>query len=203
MAKYCLILVLLNSMLAIGATSNPELSLQTKLNNIHQMTANFKQTVTDKGEKISSSVGSMALNRPGRLRWETKKPMEQLIIADGQKLWIYDLDLEQVTVKNQDAGLSETAALFLSNYTTTKAFKVNLIEKDASQTYTLEAKSTKENFRAIILTFNNNILEAMQMLDHLGQLTTINFTNILINSKLDHKLFQFSLPKGVDVLYGG
>src|SRR5580704_14348669 len=90
--------------------------LQTKLNAIRSMTANFNQVVKAKNREVSRSSGIMALERPGRFRWQTKSPMEQLVVADGQKMWIYDVDLEQVTVKKQGKGLGGTAALFLSGY---------------------------------------------------------------------------------------
>ena len=75
--------------------------LQTKLNDIRTMTATFKQTVKAKHRVVSRSSGTMALQRPGRFRWQTVQPMTQLMVADGQQIWVYDKDLEQVTVKKQ------------------------------------------------------------------------------------------------------
>src|SRR4051812_43952647 len=78
--------------------------VQSKLNAIHTMTANFKQVVKAGSREVSNSYGNMALSRPGRFLWKTKGPLEQLVIADSKKLWVYDLELEQVTVKKQEKG---------------------------------------------------------------------------------------------------
>src|SRR5262245_18696546 len=85
--------------------------LQAKLNAMRCLTAEFKQVIKSKDKEISSSSGTMALERPGRFRWQTSEPMEQLVIADGKKLWVYDVDLEQVTVKKQEKQLGGTAGL--------------------------------------------------------------------------------------------
>ena len=102
-------------------------ALQAKLNAIRTMGASFTQVVKAQRRQVSQSSGTMALSRPGRFRWQTVNPMAQLVIADGQHLWIYDVDLEQVTVKKQDNGLGGTAALFLTNYgdTVTRDFVVS------------------------------------------------------------------------------
>lgn len=195
------LLWILNPSLIIAAET-PNAILQAKLNNIQQMTANFSQRITAKGHEISRSYGNMALERPGHLRWETKKPMEQLIIADGKKLWVYDIDLEQVTVKKQTNNLSDTAALFLSNYdhAATNAFKVSFTQQNAEETYHLQAKAKKENFHEIWLIFKDNILYTIKIIDQLGQHTTINFNKIVVNHKLAANLFQFTPPKNVDLL---
>src|SRR5258708_7700972 len=85
---------------------SPTEELQGKLNAINKMSANFDQTIKAGNREVSNSLGTMALSRPGRFRWQTKSPLEQIIVADGKKLWIYDVDLEQVTVRKQDKGLS-------------------------------------------------------------------------------------------------
>src|SRR3990167_5239597 len=82
--------------------------LQKKLNTLQSMRANFTQVIYVKQREISHSDGNMALQRPGHFRWQTKNPMAQIIVADGKKIWIYDVDLEQVTVKDQNKNLGET-----------------------------------------------------------------------------------------------
>ena len=111
--------------------ASPSEALQTKLNALRTMSANFSQVVKAKQREISRSSGTMALARPGRFRWQTIKPMEQLVVADSKHLWIYDVDLEQVSVKKQENNLGGTAALFLSGYDDTVArdFEVTLSEK--------------------------------------------------------------------------
>lgn len=142
--------------------------LQAKLNAIRSMTAHFNQVVKAKEKEISHSSGTMALARPGRFRWQTKQPMEQLVIADGNKLWVYDVDLEQVTVKKQEKGLGGTAALFLSGYndTLTRDFEVSAVPAaEANQAYDLHAKSNKSNFQRLKLLFKGNDLIGLEMFD--------------------------------------
>lgn len=96
-----ILIALLLSISTAGFSETPDVLLQTKLNSIRSMTAVFKQSVKAKHRVVSRSSGTMALQRPGRFRWQTLQPMAQLMVADGQKIWIYDKDLEQVTVKTQ------------------------------------------------------------------------------------------------------
>ncbi len=177
-------------------------SLQTKLNAIRSMSANFTQIVKAKKRQLSQSSGKMALTRPGRFRWQTQAPMEQLVVADGEKLWVYDVDLEQVTVKNQEQGLGGTAALFLSgnNERLTQDFEVTLLNEGSRQRYNLQAKSSKANFQQVQLEFIKEILSSMEMDDQLGQHTIVRLKNIKINPKLALSLFQFTPPKGIDLI---
>lgn len=176
--------------------------LQNKLNAMRTMTANFSQVVKAKQKELSTSSGTMALERPGRFRWQTKEPMEQLVVADGQKLWIYDVDLEQVTVKKQEKGLGGTAALFLSGYNDrlTADFEVTLLNGGKNQAYDLRAKSNKANFQRLKLLFTGDNLTSIEMFDQLGQHTVVMLKNIKNNAKVAAKLFQFKPPKGADVV---
>ncbi|MCL9684333.1 outer membrane lipoprotein chaperone LolA [Legionella maioricensis] len=176
--------------------------LQTKLNAIRSMTADFKQVVKAKQREVSRSSGTMALERPGRFRWQTKQPMEQLVVADGKKMWVYDVDLEQVTVKKQEKGLGGTAALFLSGYDDTVARDFDVTQKNEGTTITfnLKSKSVKANFQRIKLIFTADNLTGLELHDQLGQTTTVKLSQIKSNPKLAEKLFQFKPPKGVDVV---
>lgn len=200
MNKFFFFVLLIFSSVVFSQTSAEV--LQSKLNAIQTMTANFNQIVKAKNREVSRSSGSMALQRPGRFRWQTKDPMEQLIVADGKKMWIYDVDLEQVTVKNQEKGLGGTAALFLSGYdeTLTHDFDVSEKQKGKLTTFDLRSKSAKENFQRIKLIFTQNILIGIELFDQLGQITTVKLVQIKSNPKLPTKLFQFKPPKGVDVV---
>lgn len=176
--------------------------VQSKLNAIRSMTANFTQIVKAKQREVSRSSGSMALQRPGRFRWQTTSPMQQLVVADGQKMWVYDKDLEQVTVKKQEKGLGGTAALFLSGYddTVTRDFDVTQQIKGRQSTFDLKSKSSKANFQQIQLTFTQDRLTGLVLHDQLGQITFVRLVDIKSNPQLNAKLFQFKPPKGVDVV---
>jgi outer membrane lipoprotein carrier protein len=177
-------------------------ALQNKLNAIHSMTASFKQVVKAKKREVSRSSGTMALERPGRFRWETKEPMEQLVVADGKNMWVYDVDLEQVTVKKQAKGLGGTAALFLSGYdnTVTRDFEVTQKNIDNTEVFDLRAKSSKENFQRIKLKFTQDKLTGLELYDQLGQITTVGLNQIKSNPALNKSMFQFKPPKGTDVV---
>ena len=177
-------------------------ALQTKLNAIRTMSASFTQVVRASKREISRSSGTMALSRPGRFRWQTKSPMEQLVLADGQHLWVYDVDLEQVTVKKQEKGLGGTAALFLSGYddTVTRDFDVTTYKQGKKEYFDLHSKSSKANFQRMKLIFIGNELNGLELFDQLGQHTDVTLSQIKNNPVLASVLFQFKTPKGVDVV---
>ncbi|KTC79346.1 outer membrane lipoprotein chaperone LolA [Legionella cherrii] len=194
--------VLLLSISTAVFSETPDVLLQTKLNGIRSMTAVFKQAVKAKQRVVSRSSGTMALQRPGRFRWQTVQPMAQLMVADGQKIWVYDKDLEQVTVKTQRKGLGGTAALFLSGYdnTVTRDFNVTQSNVGNDLVFDLKSKSPKANFQRIKLVFRQNNLTGLELYDQLGQVTTVQLSQIKTNPKLAASLFQFKTPKGVDVV---
>lgn len=176
--------------------------LQSKLNAIKTMSASFNQVVQANKREVSHSSGTMALSRPGRFRWQTISPMEQLVIADGRHLWVYDIDLEQVTQKKQDQGLGGTAALFLSGYgnTVTRDFDVTTF-KDANKVgFDLHSKSGKANFQRVKLVFVGDALSGIELFDQLGQHTVVSLSHIKTNPTLSSVLFTFKTPKGVDVV---
>ena len=177
-------------------------ALQMKLNAIRTMSASFTEVVNAKQRQVSNSSGTMALSRPGRFRWQTVSPMAQLVVADGHHLWMYDVDLEQVTVKKQDQGLGGTAALFLTNDgdTVTRDFDVKTTKEGSKEIFDLHSKSNKANFQHVKLLFSNEILSGIELFDQLGQHTVVRFTRIKNNPQLAANLFKFKTPKGVDVV---
>lgn len=200
MKKIFIALLLTLSTTVLSQT--PEEVLQTKLNGIRSMAASFKQSVKAKHRLVSRSSGTMALQRPGRFRWQTVDPMAQLMVADGQRIWVYDKDLEQVTVKKQQKGLGGTAALFLSGYdnTVTRDFHVSLTRVGNELVFDLKSKSAKASFQRVKMMFRQNNLIGLELYDQLGQVTTVRLSQIKLNPKLAAHLFQFKPPKGVDVV---
>ena len=193
-----LMMVLAQTIYADGVSE----ALQSKLNAIRTMSASFHQVVHAKQRELSRSSGTMALSRPGRFRWQTKDPMEQLVLADGQRLWVYDVDLEQVTVKKQEKGLGGTAALFLSGYgdTVTRDFDVPTHQVGDKAYFDLHAKSSKANFQRVKLVFVGHELSGLELYDQLGQHTDVTLSKIKNNPTLSSALFTFKTPKGVDVV---
>ena len=198
MKKIVFMILLLPSKILFSQTA-AEL-LQNKLNAIRSMSASFNQVVKVKRRLVSTASGTMALQRPGHFRWQTRSPLEQLLVADGSTIWVYDKDLEQVVVKKQAKGLGGTAALFLSGYDDSVArdFEVSQRSSGASMTFDLKAKSSRANFQAVQLSFTNQQLKRLEMFDQLGQTTSITFSRIQLNPKLSPSTFIFKTPKGVD-----
>jgi len=166
--------------------------------------ANFTQVVQDKhGKKIQSASGTMQFVRPGKFRWVYQKPYEQIIVGDGAKFWLYDVDLNQVTVKKLDAALgSSPAALLSGNNEIERAF----VLKDSAIRDSLEwldatAKAPDTGFEKIAMAFNTQgELVVMELRDAFGLKTELRFSKMQINPQLASSLFKFVPPKGADVL---
>ena len=196
-----LLIVLLGWMPPLFAVSAGVL-LQEKLDAIHSMRSGFEQVIYAKSRQLSSSSGEMALQRPGRFLWNTKEPMPQQVIADGTRLWVYDIDLEQVTISAQKKGLGPTAALFLSDEkgSIERDFTVSMEKAEGDVVFHMNTKSTQANIHKMILRFRGKTLHAMDLFDQLGQRTHIVFKRPTMNLALPINLFKFNPPKGVDVV---
>ena len=176
--------------------------VQQKLTNIHTMKATFTQVVRTKHHKPLHSTGNMALSRPSKLFWKIEHPMAQAVIADGKRLWIYDVSLEQVTVKPERQGVGGVAGLFLAGSHTNVAQYFNVVEHNNGNIvdYDLRSKSNKANIQKVHLRFVGTKLVLLQLFDQLGQNTEIHFNNIQMNQSLPTGLFNFKPPRGVDVI---
>jgi len=170
----------------------------------HSAQANFTQVVLDRnGKRIQSASGTMQFQRPGKFRWTYQKPYEQLIVGDGVKFWLYDVDLNQVTVKKLDAALgSSPAALLSGNNEIERAFTLkesgNLDGLDWLQA---KPKTQDSNFEKILMAFNAQAdLVIMELNDSFGQKTVLRFSEMQRNPKLPEQQFKFTPPKGADVL---
>jgi chaperone LolA len=170
----------------------------------HSAQANFTQVVLDRnGKRIQSASGTMQFQRPGKFRWAYQKPYEQLIVGDGVKFWLYDVDLNQVTVKKLDAALgSSPAALLSGNNEIERAFTLkesgNLDGLDWLQA---KPKTQDSNFEKILMAFNAQAdLVIMELNDAFGQKTVLRFSEMRRNPKLSEQQFKFTPPKGTDVL---
>ena len=166
--------------------------------------AEFTQTVLDgKGHKMQTASGTMRFVRPGKFRWEYRKPYEQLIVGDGEKFWLYDADLEQVTVRKLDAALgSSPAALLSGNNEIERNFVLaESSAKDGLSWLSAKPKSSETNFAAIRMGFNGRSeLVTMELDDAFGNTTVLRFSRLQRNPSLAPSLFKFIPPKGVDVL---
>jgi outer membrane lipoprotein carrier protein len=139
--------------------------------------------------------------RPGKFRWDYAEPYQQQIVADGSKIWIYDADLEQVTVKKADAQLGNTPGQLLStDKPLEESFVIEQMEtKRGIDWVRLTPRDNDVNFTEIQIGFDKKNLREMQLVDNLGQTTRLVFSNVKRNVAIDKNKFVFSAPQGVDV----
>jgi len=184
-------------------TSAGETAFDIFLRDTQTLTADFTQTIYDNlGGEVEQSQGTMAMQRPNRFHWRYAGDDEQLIIADGDTLWIYDAVLEQATRAPLDDALADTPALLLSgNAEYRDGFDVVESGTRAKHSWiVLAPKRAETDFRLIRLDFTAGTLQAMILEDSLSQRTEITFDNVAVNAELATTLFTFTAPAGVDVI---
>ncbi len=207
MARFTLSLSILCFLIAgfFQMAEAAEVNLESRLAALHSMKANFTQTILDNhGKTVQQSNGNMALLRPGKFRWETKKPIPQLIIANGTKLWIFDPDLEQVTIRALHQATGESPALLLSqeNSSIDKDYLVKVAAKKGSKLtwYVLTPRAEDSVFAAVEMGFNSDSLQEMRLQDHLGHSTHIVFKDMKSNVDLPEALFVFKKTANIDII---
>ena len=182
-----------------------ETYLENFLENTQTFEANFQQTLrAHDGEVLQQTEGEFYLNRPAKFRWNYKTPYEQIIVSDGERIWIYDVDLQQVTVQKQTAGLPATPMALLEDSSKLhKNFHVlPLDEHDGVYRLRLQSKTKEADFGEIVIGLDDKGLRFMQLHDQFEQVTDIVFSDINTNKKLAKEIFEFIPPEGVDV-FGG
>lgn len=177
--------------------------LNTFISGVQSARAEFTQRITDRnGKTTQESRGTLEFARPGKFRWAYTKPYEQLIVGDGERVWVHDLDLNQVTVRKLDVALGSTpAALLAGNNDAMKAFTLtDEGEKEGIAWVVAEPRGKESSFDRIRIGFDANGLAAMELSDALGQRTSLRFSGFQRNPRLDAGAFRFTPPKGADVI---
>lgn len=177
--------------------------LNQYLKNIHTLKAQFEQTILDNKQRVlEKSSGTVQIKRPGRFRWEYEKPFSQLIISNGKTIWLYDVDLEQVTVKAFDKQMGATPALLLSSdVSLDKQFRLkDLGKKEKLDWIQLSPKKEDLSFQVVRLAFDSSGPRVMELVDKMGQTTRLEFNQVERNPALVDQSFHFTPPKGVDVV---
>lgn len=173
------------------------------LKNTKTLRADFSQAVIAKsGRKPQQSSGIVAISRPGKLRWEIQKPYPQLVVGDGEKVWIHDPELQQVTVRKAGQAIGGSPAALLSG---SNELERNFTLKEAGESEGMawvEAtpKANDSGFERVRLGFAGNDLKAMELLDSFGQTTLIRFSRVERNPALPASTFKFTPPAGADVV---
>ena len=173
--------------------------------NSSSKTANgrFEQQVFDRsGKAVEKASGTFAFQRPGKFRWTYDKPHKQVLVGDGAKLWIYDPDLNQVTVKRIDKAISSTPAALLAGKDDITALFTLRDAGSADSLNWVEAtpKAQDTGFEKVRLGLSGKSLAAMELHDQLGGRTLLRFTELKSNAPVAADSFRFSPPKGADVL---
>jgi outer membrane lipoprotein carrier protein len=177
--------------------------LTSLLNQAETLTGRFSQLSLDgSGTQLQETSGELALKRPGQFRWHTDAPMEQLLVSNGKKVWLYDPDLEQVTIQELDQRLTHTPALLLSGDVSTISENFEVSHKEAGEVvdFTLKPKAKDTLFDNLRLSFRNGVINDMQLIDSVGQRTNILFMGVKMNQPLKADLFTFEIPEGADVI---
>ena len=162
----------------------------------------FEQKVYDKNNKlVQDSRGSFVLLRPNRFRWSYVKP-QQVIVSDGERVWIHDADLNQVTVRRIARVLGSTPAALLAGASDIQnAFDMKeLGEKDGLEWLEAKPREKEAGFESMRLGLSTGGVEAMELVDHFGQTTRLRFSNVVRNPQIEPGTFRFSPPRGADVL---
>ena len=173
---------------------------------VQTLHAAFHQSVlTEDLQSIDESDGELWLSRPGRFRWEYGDPLEQVVVADGQQVWVYDPGLEQAVVRNQDEMLGDTpAGLLAGNADPSLSYLVEVLgNQEGIDWISLFPKSPDAAFAQIQFGFELDTLRMVQMLDPLQQITRIRFWDVKVNLDMPVGKFNLILPEGTDVIREG
>lgn len=165
--------------------------------------ADFEQKVYDRNRKlVQESRGNFAFQRPGKFRWTFTKPYTQTIVGDGEKVWVHDEDLNQVTVRKLSKALGATpAALISGSADLEQAFEFSDAgERDGLEWLEARPRDKDAGFERIRMGFGLAGVDAMELVDQFGQTTRLRFSNLQRNPKIDPGTFRFTPPKGADVL---
>ena len=202
--------LLLTAILAFNARAGGLESLEAFVKSVKTGRADFTQVVTPparegQAPRAKTSTGTFEFSRPGQFKFLYKKPFEQTIVADGQTLWLYDVDLNQVTERKQAQVLNSTPAALIASASDLKALQADFIlkseaEKDGLQWVTATPKSKDSQVQSVRIGIRAGALAVLEILDSFGQQSRMTFTGFIANVPLQAATFQFKPPAGADVM---
>ena len=206
--------ILLIALFVMNAIAGGLESLEMFVKSVKTGRADFTQVVTPpsrdgQAPRVKTSAGTFEFSRPGQFKFVYKKPFEQAIVADGQTLWLYDVDLNQVTARKQAQALSSTPAALIASASDLKALQADFAlasepEKDGSKDgieWVTATPKTKDNqVQSVRIGFRAGTLAVLEILDSFGQKSRMSFTAFTANAPLDASTFLFKPPAGADVV---
>jgi len=183
--------------------ATPEQSLERFFTKVYTYQASFKQEVLDdSGQAVQQASGRLWIQRPGLFRWDYESPYAQQIVADGKKLWVYDIDLQQVTVRASDEALQGTPAMLLSGKGgVLKRFKIEpRHSRKGLDWLALLPRTGDSGYKRIHLGFRQGRLSTMEFIDNFDQMTRITLLDVAENRRIRKSVFRFTPPDNVDVV---
>ena len=177
-------------------------ALEAFLADVHSLTAEFKQEIWGKDQTLlQTETGTLALERPNRFRWIYREPTELTVVADGTKLWIYDKDLEQVTVAPLDDTIATSPAMLLSgDRSVREGFTVEeSYEHEGLDWIKLVPKTGGSDFTSVRIGFEGKAPKRLELVDGLNEVTRITLENLVVNPELEDATFDFEVPPGAEV----
>ncbi len=201
---YCCLLLLIS----LTVTADDSKELAELLEAYKTIQGNFEQSLKDeKGELIQESSGTFVVKSPGFFRWDTQDPFPQLLVSNLDKIWLYDPDLEQVTIRPYSQEVDQSPALLLSGDVEkiSAIYNIQKVNTDAdtnklTSRFVLTPKVTNNVFIQLELGFINKDLSEMYLADSLGQTTRFILKDTILNKAVENNVFEFDIPEGVDVL---
>lgn len=186
------------------ADGDPLVELHNLLSKTQSLQGDFNQVTTDQeGEVVEENTGTFAIKRPGLLRWHIEKPFEQLLVSNGEVLWVYDPDLEQVTINWVDEQMQQNSTLLLSS--DLEKIRANyradeVTTEGDSKTFTLIPLDQGNAFERLELQFQGDRMKGWELYTELGEKSTFTFEDLKVNEEIPDERFRFEPPPGVDVL---
>jgi outer membrane lipoprotein carrier protein len=188
---------------AAAATGPARARLDAFAQNLHSLTGHFTQSLTDVNGKVGkTSSGTLALEAPRQFRWDTLTPYKQTIVADGSRVWMYDPELEQVTVRVQSSEEAHSPLTVLTDISQLdRGFKVSEQgQRDGVSWLRLTSTAKNPQFDYVDMGFDAGGLARMRFRDQLGSTTDIRFSDWQRNAAIPPSAFNFVPPKGADVI---
>lgn len=187
----------------IVSIENGTTQLDHFMNGLQSMQSAFVQTVKDSRDQlVEQSTGTLAIKKPGKFHWEYQKPNAQTIVSDGSRIWLYDPELEQVTIRRADLSINGTPAVLLSGQGNWRdSFEVEHVEQhDGMLVINLTPRKADTDFKRVQMALKQDQLVAMSLTDKLGQTTLLEFKQFKRNASVADTQFKFAPPKGADVI---
>ncbi len=201
-----MLILILSVLLIFSVEASGVAKLEKFVSDIKTLKADFtQQSVSDNGTVTRTSSGVFMLSKPGKFSWIYSTPYVQKIITNGEQIWIYDPDLEQVTIRSFTEAMSASPiALLTQQENLSNSFIVQDIEReeDDLEWVSLKPKTEDADFLSVHIGLDDKGIKAMDLFDQFGQQNRIRFLNIEVNPEIDNRIYKFTPPEGVDVIGG-